>query len=222
MPATVFASDIERGAVATGFRRYRGKRHESLTYEGATLACNRHGGPAWARATLPPALSFGSRWRTCRRRACRRGACWGGVCEARSAEVGSANMQNRAARACDSSGESLSRENPDHCRQKAEGLMAVEITRKDVSAGDLRAAAARMKDGKAARRMLAIALVLEGSDRKTAAETCGMDRQTLPVRRIRKLSSGQISRRTGPSLQRCGDHRFVETLFGGCDTPAEP
>ena len=100
--------------------------------------------------------------------------------------------------------------------------MSVEITRKDVSAGDLRAAAARMKDGKAARRMLAIALVLEGSDRKTAAETCGMDRQTLPVRRIRKLSSGQISRRTGPSLQRCGDHRFVETLFGGCDTPAEP
>jgi transposase len=27
--------------------------------------------------------------------------------------------------------------------------------------------------------MLAIALVLEGVDRKTAAETCGMDRQTL-------------------------------------------
>jgi hypothetical protein len=32
---------------------------------------------------------------------------------------------------------------------------------------------------KAARRMLAIALVLEGSDRKTAAETWGMGRQTL-------------------------------------------
>lgn len=57
--------------------------------------------------------------------------------------------------------------------------MAVEITRKDVSAGDLRAMAARTKDAKAARRMLAIALVLEGSDRKTASETCGMDRQTL-------------------------------------------
>lgn len=27
--------------------------------------------------------------------------------------------------------------------------------------------------------MLAITLVLEGVDRKTAAETCGMDRQTL-------------------------------------------
>jgi transposase len=60
-----------------------------------------------------------------------------------------------------------------------EALMSVEITRNDVSAGDLRAVAARTKDAKAARRMLAIALVLEGSDRKTAAETCGMDRQTL-------------------------------------------
>lgn len=57
--------------------------------------------------------------------------------------------------------------------------MAVEITRKDVSAGDLRAVAARTKDAKAARRMLAIALLLEGSDRKTAANTCGVDRQTL-------------------------------------------
>lgn len=57
--------------------------------------------------------------------------------------------------------------------------MAVEITRKDMSAGELRAAATRTKDAKAARRMLAIALVLEGADRTTAAETCGMDRQTL-------------------------------------------
>ena len=57
--------------------------------------------------------------------------------------------------------------------------MAVEITRKDMSAGELRAAAARTKNAKAARRMLAIALVLEGADRTIAAETCGMDRQTL-------------------------------------------
>jgi transposase len=35
------------------------------------------------------------------------------------------------------------------------------------------------KDSAAARRMLALALVLDGVDRKTAAETCGMDRQTL-------------------------------------------
>jgi transposase len=57
--------------------------------------------------------------------------------------------------------------------------MAVAITRTDLSARELRVAAAKAKDAKAARRMLAIALVLEGVDRKTAAETCGMDRQTL-------------------------------------------
>ena len=59
--------------------------------------------------------------------------------------------------------------------------MAVRITRKDKSAGELRQEAARCRDGKAARRMLAIALVLDGVDRKTAAENCGMDRQTLRV-----------------------------------------
>ncbi|MBL4541013.1 MAG: helix-turn-helix domain-containing protein, partial [Rhodobacteraceae bacterium] len=57
--------------------------------------------------------------------------------------------------------------------------MAVAITRTDFSARDLRAAAAKTTDAKAARRMLAIALVLEGLDRKTAAESCGMDRQSL-------------------------------------------
>ena len=57
--------------------------------------------------------------------------------------------------------------------------MAVAITRRDMSARELRAAAAKTTDAKAARRMLAIALVLDGMDRKTAAETCGMDRQTL-------------------------------------------
>ncbi len=60
-----------------------------------------------------------------------------------------------------------------------EALMAVAITRTDISARDLRVAAAKAKDAKAARRMLAIALVLEGVDRRTAAENCGMDRQTL-------------------------------------------
>ncbi len=57
--------------------------------------------------------------------------------------------------------------------------MAVAITRRDLSAGDLRREAARTRDAKAARRMLAIALVLEGRSRGDAAESCGMDRQTL-------------------------------------------
>jgi transposase len=57
--------------------------------------------------------------------------------------------------------------------------MAVEIAREDLTPAQLRAAAGKTKDGRAARRMLAIALVLEGTDRTTAARTCGMDRQTL-------------------------------------------
>lgn len=57
--------------------------------------------------------------------------------------------------------------------------MAVAITRQDVSVGNLRHEAGRTRDAKAARRMLAIACVMEGQSREDAAETCGMDRQTL-------------------------------------------
>lgn len=57
--------------------------------------------------------------------------------------------------------------------------MSVEITRKDLTVAELRAAAGRTKDARAARRMLAIALVMDGANRTTAAECCGMERQTL-------------------------------------------
>ena len=56
---------------------------------------------------------------------------------------------------------------------------AVEITRRDHAAADLRREAARCRDSDAARRMLALALVLEGRSRTDAARSCGMDRQTL-------------------------------------------
>ena len=56
---------------------------------------------------------------------------------------------------------------------------AVAITRLDLTAGELRRAARKEKNSTVARRILALALVLEGSDRKKAAESCGMDRQTL-------------------------------------------
>ena len=56
---------------------------------------------------------------------------------------------------------------------------AIAITRREMTAAELRAGSGKAKSARAARRMLAIALVLEGVDRKTAAETCGMDRQTL-------------------------------------------
>ena len=57
--------------------------------------------------------------------------------------------------------------------------MAVTIERDELSAGDLRAAARRSKDVAQARRLLALALVLEGASRTEAAEAAGMDRQTL-------------------------------------------
>ena len=58
-------------------------------------------------------------------------------------------------------------------------MTGIEITRLDLSATDLRKAAGKSRDAKASRRMLALALVLEGVNRTRAAERCGMDRQTL-------------------------------------------
>lgn len=57
--------------------------------------------------------------------------------------------------------------------------MAIAIERTDHAAGELRRLACRASDPAQARRMLAIALVMEGSDRTSAARSCGMDRQTL-------------------------------------------
>ncbi len=57
--------------------------------------------------------------------------------------------------------------------------MTVKITRVEHDAAALRAAASASSDANVARRLLAIALVLEGRMRTEAAQTCGMDRQTL-------------------------------------------
>src|SRR5260370_1615250 len=66
------------------------------------------------------------------------------------------------------------------CWRGAASMRAgIAITRLDLTASGLRAAARRAKNVSAARRMLCLAMVLDGSDRKTAAEACGMDRQTL-------------------------------------------
>lgn len=56
---------------------------------------------------------------------------------------------------------------------------AVLVNRTDVTVADVRAAAAATNDASAARRLLAIALVMDGSSRETAAASCAMDRQTL-------------------------------------------
>src|SRR3954463_14709492 len=57
--------------------------------------------------------------------------------------------------------------------------MVVAITRRELGAGELRREAARCRDARAARRMLALALVLEGGSREEAARAAGMDRQPL-------------------------------------------
>src|SRR5208337_135878 len=57
--------------------------------------------------------------------------------------------------------------------------MAVRVTRLGLTAGELRSASARCADGAQVRRILALALVLEGRPRREAAALNGMDRQTL-------------------------------------------
>ena len=69
--------------------------------------------------------------------------------------------------------------------------MTITITRTDLEATGLRAAATRSRDTAAARRMLALALVPEGATRTQAARTAGMDRQTLRERVHRSNASGR-------------------------------
>lgn len=57
--------------------------------------------------------------------------------------------------------------------------LAIAITRLDHGAKELRRQAAKVRDGRVSRRLLALAMVMEGVPRKAAAEACGMDRQTL-------------------------------------------
>jgi transposase len=55
----------------------------------------------------------------------------------------------------------------------------IEITRLDLSASALRELAAKEGDGAVVRRLLGIALILDGYRREEAARLSGMDRQTL-------------------------------------------
>src|SRR5664279_374416 len=53
------------------------------------------------------------------------------------------------------------------------------ITRTEYTSGELRAICGRCRDGAQVRRLLALALVLDGRPRSEAAALNGMDRQTL-------------------------------------------
>ena len=60
--------------------------------------------------------------------------------------------------------------------------MTVAITRDELSAGELRREAARCRDANAARRMRALALVLEGCSREEAAGAAHGDGPPEPAR----------------------------------------
>src|SRR4051795_12761947 len=76
--------------------------------------------------------------------------------------------------------------------------MTVAITRRELDAGGLRREAGRCRDARAARRMLALALVLEGASRAEAARAAGMDRQTLRDWGHRYDEEGLAGRRDRP------------------------
>jgi len=81
--------------------------------------------------------------------------------------------------------------------------MTIEITRNDLTVGELRAAAGKTNDSRSARRMLAIAFVFEGANRTTAALACGMDRQTLGdwVHRSNAEGLGGLVNRRSPGAK---------------------
>jgi transposase len=56
---------------------------------------------------------------------------------------------------------------------------AIKITCMDYTAAELRGVAAKCSDGGQTRRLLAIAMILDGASRLDAARQAGMDRQTL-------------------------------------------
>jgi transposase len=82
-------------------------------------------------------------------------------------------------------------------------VSAIAITRRDYTAAQLREAAKRTDDADAARRMLALALVLEGKSRTEAATSCGMDRQILCdwVHRYNAEGLDGLHNRTAPGAK---------------------
>jgi transposase len=76
----------------------------------------------------------------------------------------------------------------------------IAITRLDLTAAELRAQAVKADDGAVVRRLLGIALVLEGASREAAASAVGMDRQTLCdwIHRYNQGGVGGLSSRTSP------------------------
>jgi len=97
------------------------------------------------------------------------------------------------------------------------------VTRSDYTAAELRGLSRRCTDGAQVRRVLAIAMVLEGRSRTEAAALNGMDRQTLRdwVHRYNALGlAGLKSRRApgrAPSLTSLQRAELLDLVIAGPD-----
>lgn len=80
----------------------------------------------------------------------------------------------------------------------------LEVTRREYTAAELRVLSSRCGDGAQVRRLLALAMVLEGRSRTEAAELNGMDRQTLRdwVHRYNALGIKGLKSRSAPAVLR--------------------
>ena len=90
---------------------------------------------------------------------------------------------------------------------------AIAITNRDHSATELRHLAARSKDSSVVRRLLALALLLEGKSRTAAATQNGMQRQTLRdwVHRYNAEGVAGLTSRTAPGpTARLSDVQMAE------------
>lgn len=100
---------------------------------------------------------------------------------------------------------------------------AIPISRLDHTASDLRRLASKQKDGAVVRRLLALALILEGQSRTEAARQSGMERQTLRdwVHRYNAEGVAGLSSRVGagpePLLNEAQMAALKELVVNGPD-----
>lgn len=90
----------------------------------------------------------------------------------------------------------------------------IEITRRELSADELRELASETRDGAVVRRLLAIALVMDGHSRSEAARLNGMDRQTLRdwVHRYNDEGVSGLGSRVSPGRPGALDEAQMEAL----------
>jgi transposase len=100
---------------------------------------------------------------------------------------------------------------------------AITITNLDHSAADLRRMMSKQKNGAVVRRLMALALILEGRSRTEAARQSGMERQTLRdwVHRYNAEGLAGLSSRVGPGpaplLNEAQLAEFKELVVNGPD-----